>query len=156
MWRVILCLVLLGSLVGCKALGRELGANKVWEPCNQAGCSVCKGSGYFACSDCTAEGMTRCSTCNGTGMSDTGSQVICDTCQGNGYVYSRTGLQSRCPPCNATGRKTVYTKSQCPNCHGRGWAACGTCGGGKRLRHGRYVKVYADGQRVPGEWGRKR
>lgn len=139
-------------LTGCESMVREMGAQNEWETCSNPACPTCSGTGVFACEACSPQGETQCEQCHGTGMADYPVTTQCGQCQGQGFVFTASGNQVQCSACQGTGQKTVYEKKQCPNCGGRGWAPCPQCGGDKQISHGRWVKVYQDGQRVPKPW----
>jgi DnaJ-class molecular chaperone len=145
-------LLTLPLLLGCESMVREMNANKEWETCHNPSCTLCGGTGAIACDACTPQGETQCGNCNGTGMADIPTTAQCAQCQGQGFVFTASGAQVQCSACQGTGQKTVYEKKQCPVCGGRGWATCPDCGGDKQMSHGRWVKVYQDGQRVARQW----
>ena len=150
--RLLALLLAVPLLAGCTSMMREMGANNEWESCRNPSCTLCSGTGLVDCTRCTPQGETQCENCHGTGLEDTPLQAECAQCQGRGYLFTATGMQVKCSECNATGQRTVYEKRQCPGCGGRGWAACPDCGGDRQKMHGRWVKVYEDGQRIPKPW----
>lgn len=145
----LLLAVILPLCTGCASMMRELNANEMWEDCQNTACTVCSGTGLADCTACNPQGESQCTPCNGSGMADKASKMPCGQCQSQGYVLTTTGMQVQCGNCGGAKQVTVYQKSQCGTCGGRGWGACPDCEGDKQKVHGRMVKVYQDGQRVP-------
>jgi RecJ-like exonuclease len=152
MFRIVALLLVVPLFLGCASMMREFGAQKEWETCKTPTCALCSGTGQIECTKCTPQGETQCGPCHGSGMADHPVKSACGHCQARGYLYTATGRQVECTQCGATGETTVYEKRQCTTCGGRGWGACSDCGGDKQMQHGRWVKVYEDGQRVPKPW----
>ncbi len=84
----------------------------------EVSCSNCDSDGEVPCSNCDRDGRIECCECNGDGNyidEDTGEELICIDCGGDGYEV--------CDECNGSGY------NDCDECDGTNLVRCTTCDG---------------------------